>query len=259
VIWRRSFAITVLPWLVVTLAVGLVLVLTNAGAETWVAGGTFMLAFATAALALSTRREAQASLQQVEISRRALQAGSRPLLVDAPKGVFFDEHSLEVESGSKDRGAVIASSHQLSGPDDAFGYVEFNVPLQNVGSGVALIDRFVMRDFPINAAWSHTASQSVVPVGQLVTLRMSADIDPGDAQALEIELRQDHHEVEVEVWYTDLAGEQRSRTRLLVEGDHGRWRPTRIFLYEGDASEPFADLRREIIVVGLTSTRRDIA
>jgi hypothetical protein len=242
-----------LPWLFLAVAFCVVLAATHKGAETWVAAGTLLLALATAALAVSTQREAQASLQEVEISRRALQAGARPLLVDAPRGVFYETHGIDIDERPRDLGSVAASAHVFSEQDGSVGYSELTVPVQNVGSGVALIERFTVRGFPIEATWRHVASQAVVPPGQLITLRMSGEIDPGDATVLDLELQSDHIEVELDVWYTDLAGEQQHHTRLLVEADRGRWRPTRIYLFEGGSEVPFADLHREILVIGQTA------
>jgi hypothetical protein len=224
-------------------------------AEPWVAIGTILLALATAGLAAATlgiarqsRREVGAvteqtkvSLDEVEISRKALQAQARPMLVDAPRGVHFDAQG-------DDRGAIKFSAGAGTSEDEQIGYAECIVPMQNVGSGVALITGFEFKWF--GQGWNRRALQTVVPPGQLTNFDFfRGDLDPGEADMQGWALADGPSEdFEVEVTYTDMEGEQPTRTRLLAHTvGGGRGSVSAVLLYRGDEKEPFAELTREVI------------
>src|SRR5438552_5010127 len=109
--------------------------------------GTVLLAGATALLALLTRAEVLASRQELALSRSALQANTRPVLVDAPLHVFTIEKEVPTgrlsDTGNsrriQDLGEISVEAGQSSGQFQAYGYATITVPFHNVGSGLALI------------------------------------------------------------------------------------------------------------------------
>lgn len=204
-----------------------------------------LLALSTFVLARRSRQQATAALQEVELSRRALEANARPLLVDAPRGVFWEAS----DGGQRDRGQIRISAGAYSARNQPVGSIHCEVPLQNVGVGLALIERFQLQGLARGITWRQVASQSVVPPGQLVSLAFEAEVDPGDAEAWGFDLNHEDFELDLDVWYSDISGEQRARTRVLIEGHRGWWRPTHVALYEGDQVEPFTELRREIVAI----------
>lgn len=194
------------------------------GWEALVALGTLGLAAATAYLALQTRGEAKAS-------RQALQTTIRPLIVDAPRGVFLRDNETIYADGPRrtqvDRAKIDAWAS--SGQE---GRIAVSVPLHNVGSGVALIEdaRLI---FDGDYRWTRTALQTAVPPGQLTELSFGADIDVGDAAVWQATFESEVHEFSVEVAYTDLKGGQRTRTRVQVRGRSKWWRVTSRTLLAG--------------------------
>jgi hypothetical protein len=128
----------------------------------------------------------------VRLSRRALEASVRPLLVDIPIG----------EDGEPD---AVSDDH---------GVTEIEVHLRNGGTGLAMIvggPRLIWDAFP--CGWSGVAQQLVVLPGENVrfTFRQSF----GSAQsANDVALQVAEFAFEVE--YTDVNGQQRSRTRAYV-------------------------------------------
>lgn len=237
----------------------------EANAEPWVAVGTIGLALATVLLALHTRSLAKqsreevravaestaVSREEVELSRRALQANARPMLVDAPLGVFISPKASG--GGYEDRGRVTMAAYSASNEDEPIGVAQCIVPMQNVGSGAALIKRFDFTWFGGN--WLRQAQQTVVPPRQLTRFEFSReDLDPGEAEEIGYALSDasEGERVEVEVEYTDMDGDQRTRTRLVISHLRGRSRVTQVMLYNGDDLEPFADLSKELTSVGRT-------
>lgn len=221
--------------------------------------GTVLLATATGLLALVTRAEVFASRQELALSRTAFQASTRPILVDAPLDVFTIEKEVPtfglrpLEQGIPrrihDLGRISVSAGQASGQHQAEGYARITVPLHNVGAGLALIRdaRLIGFDVGWSIPWRRSSMQTAAPPGQLTQITFSADIDPGDGQALEVDLGDldDPVSFSVEVDYSDLSGEQRTRTLVTVEGARSYWRVTDVKLYHGDSDEPFVVLHRE--------------
>lgn len=229
-------------------------------AEPWVAIGTILLAFGTFMLAHRSRQEVSAvaeqtaaSLQEVELSRRALQAAARPLLVDAPVGVFvsrvaplFRGPSSQEQYEDRARITVEAGSYFDQQDDEAVGYAHCKIPMQNVGSGAALITGFDFKWFP--GTWRRSVLQTVVPPSQLTRFDFSRyDLDPGEGDAMSHDLDQGTPErMEVEVSYTDMDGDQLTRTRLVIEHAWSNSRVTEVLLYNGSEAEAFAKLVKEI-------------
>jgi hypothetical protein len=213
-------------------------------AEPWVAIGTILLAAATFVLAHRARSEGNTALQEVEMSRRALQTSTQPLLVDAPLGVFLVDSPpgadvRPMRTGRTDRADVHLSAGTYSRNNEPFSGVSCRVPVQNAGPGLAFIERFSLHGLLADTPWRQSVSQTVVRPGELATFAFAAEIDRGDASTLEIELEGESDLiVELNVWYTDVAGEQRTRTRIVIASVPGGWRPTRTYLYHGDDEKP---------------------
>jgi hypothetical protein len=77
-----------------------------------------------------------------------------------------------------------------------------------------------------------------------------ANIDPEDAENLSLRLDELEAPItfSVEVEYSDLNGEQQSRTLVEVKGMREYWQVTDVSLYEGVNTEPFIVLHREVEV-----------
>jgi hypothetical protein len=153
--------------------------------DTWVAIGTISLAAVTLLLAVATTA-------QVRMSRRALEASVRPLLIDIPIGKDGEPDAVSDENGVTD----------------------IEVYLRNGGAGLALIaegPRLIWDAF--STGWSGVAQQLVVLPGEDVrfTFRQSF----GSAQAAnDVALAAKNFAFEVDC--TDVNGKQKTRTRAYV-------------------------------------------
>jgi hypothetical protein len=154
--------------------------------ETWVAVGTLALAAVTLVLAIATAT-------QVKLSRRALEASVRPLLVDIPIG----DDDAEPDAVSDDDGIVEIEAHLRNG----------GTGLANDRGGTTLIwDAFA-------TGWSGVAQRLVVLPAEKVrfTFRQSF----GSAQsANQIALTATDFAFEVE--YADVNGKQRTHSTAYV-------------------------------------------
>jgi hypothetical protein len=225
--------------------------------------GTVLLAAATGFLAWVTRGEVVASRQELELSRSAFQASTRPILLDAPLDVFLIERNpagfqpLLVEGPAQrtidDLGRIMVEAGQYSTRTDAQGYVSITVPLHNVGAGLALIHdaRIIGFDPGWTIHWRRRSMQSGVPPGQLSRISFNSDLDPGDGEALSIELQDLDEPISfsIEVVYSDFSGGQRTRTRLAIEGRGSTWRVTDVDLFDSHSEQAFVSLHREATVI----------
>jgi hypothetical protein len=85
----------------------------------------------------------------------------------------------------------------------------------------------------------------VLRVSRLGVWLVAADLDPGDAAALAAQLQtEDTFEFVVDVAYTDVEGEQTTRTGIAVEGRRDYWSVTHVALYRGHDVDPYVELRR---------------
>ena len=182
------------------------------------AGGTLVLAAATFASVRSAHRAARAT-------ERALLAGIRPVLVpsrmqDPPEKVgFVDDHWVKVEGG---RAVVEVTEESI--------YVA--IALRNVGSGLAVLDRWDLIPERALAEYPHREPQTFrrltrdlyVPAGDLGfwqgALRDRAD-PLFDAARDAIDGRQP---ITVDLLYGDHDGGQRTISRFaLMPRDDGQW------------------------------------
>jgi hypothetical protein len=194
------------------------------------------LVLATAALVVVTRagtRQAQDDARaQLELLRRQLWAGHRPLLVDvlvsAP--VPSDMGAPEVEQGTAPDTPVIAAGPAVEialpgiqprrvDPRTVFvsieaGKIYLSVPLRNVGRGLAVIDRGgVEIEGPgVGSLEYRTVQRHHVPVNETTRIEL---ITGYRMQELE-EIRGPAWRLSVP--YTDFAGDQRTVARLRIVG-----------------------------------------
>jgi hypothetical protein len=220
--------------------------------------GTVLLATATGLLAWMTRAEVVASRQELELSRTAYQASTRPILLDAPLDTFTVEKEIAfgmfpIEQGVprriEDLGRITVHAGDYTSKDQPVGHADITVPFHNVGAGLALIQDARVVEFETGwpTDWRRTSMQSGAPPGQLVRVAFDADIDPGDGAVLAFELEQgdDLISFSVEVAYTDFGGGQKTRTRLAITGRRTYWRVTDVELFDGDSAQPFVSLHRD--------------
>jgi len=220
-----------------------------------------LLATATGLLALVTRAEVQASGQELALSRAAFEASTRPILLDAPLDVFTVEKEAAVffptpvEQGVPrrihDLGEILVDAGYFSGEHDTVGYAHITVPFYNAGAGLALIGdaQADLQEWQIS--WRRSGQTGVAP-GQIARVTFDADLDPGDGHVLQMELDgKQPVKFSVEVDYSDLNGEQRTRTRLTIQGTRSHWRVVEVSLYHDGVDEPFFVQDRERRAVAL--------
>ena len=181
------------------------------------AGGTLVLAAATFAAVRSANRSAR-------VTERALLASIRPVLVssrlqDPPEKVgFVDNHWIKVDGG---RGAAEVG-------DDAIYFV---IALRNVGSGIAVLDRWhfypdrIREDPSTPTDFQRLSRDLYVPAGDLGYWQ-GALRDPADPQ---FEAARDaileRRAMTIDLLYGDHEGGQRTVTRfgLLPHSDGVQW------------------------------------
>lgn len=182
------------------------------------AAGTLVLAGATFASVRSANRSARAT-------ERALLAGLRPLLVpsrlqDPPQKVgFVDDHRVKVDGG---RGTA-----ELT--DDA---IYLTIALRNVGSGIAVLDRWEF--YPDRLI----ADGARPDPGSFHRLTRDLYVAAGDFGYWQAAFRDkddpsfvaargaivDRRMVRVDLLYGDHEGGQRTISRfVLIPGDDGQW------------------------------------
>jgi hypothetical protein len=184
------------------------------GAELGTAGGTLILAIATFASIRSGQRAAR-------ISERALLAGLRPMLFPTRLGDpsekvgFGDSHYVVVEGG---RAAVEAT--------DMVIYLA--TTLRNVGSGIAVMDRWRIR------AHGDIGAPDPSPLSEFRRLTRDIYVAPGDFSFWQGALRdpsdplfaevqtaiRDGDQLILELLYGDMEGGQRTISRYTFTQTH---------------------------------------
>ena len=183
------------------------------GWEALVAGGTLVLALmtyklarrtgslakATSIVAAETRDLARETARTADADQRALSASVAPLLISRGDGPSFDPAQRQA-----------------------------TVLLKSVGTGPAVVaePRPLMR-LDGETTWVQgTPTQLVVPVGDQVALTFDLPTVPGQRAVFQAA-------------YTDVAGDQYRRTRLLFLRDEVGWHLRGFALYDGDGpTEP---------------------
>lgn len=224
--------------------------------DAWVAIGTlalaastFVLALHTRSVAARTREEAEAvarqvaiGQQQVEVTRESLQASIRPLIADAPRGVFVHQEEVFGRMHVRDRAELRVGVSE----NRVFG----RITLHNAGPGLALIQR-VNLIWPVQeVAGGSDHYLTVVPAGQLMPIEFAAIYSDQAVEEAGKETLSSGWRVKtddgfiVEIEYTDMSGAQLTQSRATVAKHpmSARWWVRRVELYRGYEVEPFAVL-----------------
>jgi len=197
------------------------------------AAGTLVLAAATFVAVRSANRAAQ-------VTERALLAGIRPVLVpsrleDPPeKVVFVDDHWVRVPGGR-----AIAEV-----TDDA---VYLAVTLKNVGSGLAVLDRWNFLVDRQTANRTHAEPDSFrrltrdlyVPAGD-IGFWQGAFRDKDDPMfATARDAITERHDLTLDLLYRDHEGGHRTISRfILIPGHDGQWLTSVSLHWNLDRSDP---------------------
>jgi hypothetical protein len=200
------------------------------------AGITLALAVATVALVWVTRAgtaQARADAKaELQLLRRQLGAGHRPLLVDVliDGPILPDMGASESPEGKRVvRIEIPQSEPQYVDPRAVYVGVQFwgvfvSVPIRNVGRGLAVIyyPRIMLEGVGIGWVRGQTASRYHVPVGETTRVELHAGF-------LREARLQNGNEWMLAVPYTDFAGDQRTiaNLRLVLRGPtaaQGPWR-----------------------------------
>ena len=196
------------------------------------AGGTLVLAIATFAAVRSANRSARAT-------ERALLAGLRPVLAttrfdDPMQKVSFVDRWVKVEGG---RAFVEVT-------DEAIYFV---IPIRNVGSGIAVLDRWDFYGFREPSERTHRDPSSFrrltrdiyVAAGD-VGFWQGALRDPDEPIFEEARTAiEQQHPLTIDVLYGDHEGGQRTITRWgLLPHESGVWLPTVTSHWNLDRDDP---------------------
>jgi hypothetical protein len=201
----------------------------GSGWEQWLALTTLLLAIAAAFSAVFTWRLAKATSTLATSAAIELEGTVRPVLIDVPiEGpardivISFDSLGLAESANVIYEGAIawrIATTRQ--------GSHLFSVPVRNVGQGAAVVwkPEPSLKDANDPAAILGRASVGVIPVGEIGRMNF---VVPSAV-----------HTAWVEIAYTDITGQQPTRTRLFLrrEPDHS-WEFLGIALYRDHDEEP---------------------
>lgn len=143
---------------------------------------TVVLAWLTRRLAQSTERMADATLEQAKLTRRGLDAGILPLLVDVP---YSPGPSEAIYFPDQLHPSVMVHQPHVIYVDSPGTVIRCSIPLKNVGVGVAVIKMATLRFG--NAEWSSPRiAPTVVERGQVTRMSFSIPVnDPGRREILE--------------------------------------------------------------------------
>jgi hypothetical protein len=168
--------------------------------------GGAVAAAAAAIAALLTVRHAEA---QNKTARDALEAATLPVITSVPRGMYRERFR-----GPKDDWHDL-SEVSVGTPSDRLGvYFAASVPIRNVGSGLARLDRV---EFSVDGARiDATPSNVVLPSGELTRVGFSRTEDDPDIRAAEA-IAIEYQDFVVTIAYSDASGRPRGTTRLGVQ------------------------------------------
>jgi hypothetical protein len=208
------------------------------------ATATFLMAKRTNAMARETHRTADAAQQELEVVARqaeaaqrqseiaeaALGASIRPLIVDVPHGTFREvarnpfpvvttRAAWPPDTSKQDVSVVFVLPESAEQSERGLRYLNVSAPMRNVGSGVAmLINVWLVVPFadgqPTRAMG--VVDQQALPPGEVTYARFESIQGDTDHAAVWDAVIERGDEVEVLIDYTDLAGQQRSKTSLFL-------------------------------------------
>jgi hypothetical protein len=134
----------------------------------------------------------------------------RPLLADVALGQFIRRGRMGEREYEEDLADIEVGLY-----DDE---LEIEVPLWNVGAGIALLEGPKLILDAGELSWRSVTLQTAVPSGELTRLDFRGSWpDAASAQEHWGRLDQNESEFSVEIAYTDLTGDQRTRTRAVVK------------------------------------------
>jgi hypothetical protein len=169
------------------------------------AGVTFLLVVVAVMQAALTRRTLAVTQQSVDVANKGLAARLRPVLVDVPLGT---PGRYEVGSAFDLPGLIAVSA------DPQTRKQRISVPIRNVGPGLAVLATPHPTIFEREGVhYQGKASRTVIP--------------PAETAHLSFELDGKRGAFYVQVAYTDVAGEQMTRTQLFIR-THTQDEPTRV-------------------------------
>jgi hypothetical protein len=196
---------------------------------------TFLTAKQTRQLAHLTEGEVEAVKEQATVSRAALQASYRPLLVgmspDLPQFAQPEKiHYLQ-------SGQVAAVTNRGEVHIHSTGATLYcSVPFWNVGNGVALVIGCWLRPLDDSTRVTGGPSMGIVPPGELARLRLEAPPN----EPLERGIA-DNRALIFGVQYQDFDGEQMGWSEVRVSlGPDDKWRAGRTELFRSGDTEPYA-------------------
>jgi hypothetical protein len=169
-------------------------------------------AAAAAIAALAALATVWLSRAQARTAREALEAQTRPLIADVPRGFYRDPPEASDERSSR-RDPADVSVGVYSGSDSERPSFGAFVPVRNVGNGAALIEsvRFEVGDEVVEAS----AETLVLPPGELTRVGFMVDEgEPAAAAAESIAAVLDDFSVAIE--FSDAIGHHRDEVRLEV-------------------------------------------
>jgi hypothetical protein len=203
-----------------------------ASSDAWVAGGTLALAAVTLVLACVAGWQAW-------LSRKALQASLRPVLVEVPIGIFVEDEKINENTRAfGDAGAVDI----WPGED---GVLEIRTPFRNTGAAIALVKSLKL-GWAEAQSWRATASHTAVPAGETTIVTVTVPFEAQDAAiAATADLQPDS--LYIEIGYTDINAQQHARTRAWIKKhpdpeSYVEYFVDRIDLFEGAADKAYASL-----------------
>jgi hypothetical protein len=197
------------------------------------------LAEQTENMAAEAKREADASFDQVKLTGAALNASTRPWLT-LPRLDPLQRGPSDVDGNQP--------GIQTNG-----GLIRIALPLENVGSGLALIDPNGIKLYPhrkpdfSQPSWGGRCDYAVVPPGRIVQLKFVIEVRTASPPWNDIEDISGHKSDSVygdfsaEVCYADAAGGQQTRALVKVarpDPQFQSWKVYEIGYFDGDAEQP---------------------
>ena len=211
----------------------------DTAANLLVASRTAVLATYTAMLARQTKRTVDAASEQADIARQQVAASERQanLVADAQAASVQPNLVAVPLSAPEQSGGKPFAQHPWVvsvGHNDDVGSRSIDVPLRNIGPGVAVIRGIGVTGSP-GISWGGSMTSSIVAVDEVVRFKFEV---PGDRPELKPLITSNGFDLVVS--YTDISGNMWYRTCANVHYNGSRWLVRQVFLYRGDEPEPFA-------------------
>jgi hypothetical protein len=194
------------------------------------AGATFFLAWQARSEARKVAQQATISATQVAISRAALEAEVRPVLIDVAVGsAGGDQELVRYEPGVEDAARVVGRDLVHVDATGA-GHFMCSVPLRNSGRGIAIV-----KDGPRLTHQQHEGdligrlTTQVVPPGEATRAYFGPGIALDTPAMATLIARVD---------YTDASGSTAYWTKAIIQRRENSWRVVQVVLGEEGREEP---------------------